>query len=107
MSEIVSAIFFFSVTAYSYFSTKRVLSVHQILKGSAPHWLRTTDTSDFPLNAVLLCGSSGVRVLVTCGRFLELLCRHFTEPRLPLVHRAWCRPHSVREHVVAITAELI
>lgn len=91
--------FFFSIIAYSYFSKKRVLSVHQILKGSAPHWLRTTDTSTFPLHAVPLCGSSGVRAVVTWGRrSLELLCRPsrslafpWWRSLVPPAQRLWAR----------------
>lgn len=46
---------------YRYFSKNRVLSVHDILKVSAPNWLRMTDTSYFPLNPISLCHFSHVK----------------------------------------------
>lgn len=49
----VGLFFFLYVTVYSYFSKKRVFSVCPVGIGSAPNWLWTTDTSDFPLNPVL------------------------------------------------------
>lgn len=52
LSETVGQFISLYVTVYSCYAKKRAPSLHPVLKGSAPNWVRTTDTPDSPLDPV-------------------------------------------------------